>query len=106
MQGPVYTELQSYGHLVNECISFNDNKDPTQGYYPYRTDLARFSNQYGDIRNVLFRPDRATCPSSLCDPGAGRLCRCSKAMFQVIGEKGRIAEAGDCGRSRSIPVRK
>jgi len=52
MRGPVYKELESYGHLVHECISLNDNQDPTQGYYPYRTDLARFSSQYGDVRNV------------------------------------------------------
>jgi murein tripeptide amidase MpaA len=86
MRPAVYKELQSYGHLVNECISFNDNGDPTQGYYPYRTDYARFSNQYGDIRNV---------PSVLIEQHAGHPYKTQvlgnyvmlKAMFQVIGDR-------------------
>lgn len=86
MRPAVYKELQSYGHVVNECISFNDNQDPTQGYYPYRTDFARFSNQYGDIRNV---------PSVLIEQHAGHPYKTQvlgnyvmlKAMFEVIGDQ-------------------
>ncbi len=86
MRGPVYQALQGDGHVVHECISLNDNQDPTQGYYPYRTDLARFSNQYGDIRNV---------PSILIEQHALHPYRTQvlgnyvmlKAMFQVIGEQ-------------------
>ena len=74
------------GHMVHECISLNDNQDPTQGYYPYRTDLARFSNQYGDIRNV---------PSILIEQHAPHPYKTQvlgnyvmlKAMFEVIGEQ-------------------
>jgi len=86
LRGPVYKALQDEGHVVHECISLNDNQDPTQGYYPYRTDLARFSNQYGDIRNV---------PSILIEQHALHPYRTQvlgnyvmlKAMFQVIGEQ-------------------
>ncbi len=78
--------LESLGHMVHECISLNDNQDPTQGYYPYRTDLARFSNQYGDIRNV---------PSILIEQHALHPYKTQvlgnyvmlKAMFEVIGEQ-------------------
>ncbi|MGV8604454.1 M14 family metallopeptidase, partial [Pseudomonas aeruginosa] len=35
----------------HECIGLKDNQDPTQGYYPHRTELARFYNQSGDLRN-------------------------------------------------------
>ncbi|MGE8408744.1 MAG: M14 family metallopeptidase [Pseudomonas sp.] len=86
MRGPVNSALQALGHVVHECISFNDNQDPTQGYYPYRTDLARFSNQYGDIRNV---------PSILIEQHALHPYRTQvlgnyvmlKAMFEVIGQQ-------------------
>lgn len=86
MRAPVYRALQDEGHVVHECISFNDNQDPTQGYYPYRTDLARFSNQYGDIRNV---------PSILIEQHALHPYKTQvlgnyvmlKSMFQVIGEQ-------------------
>ncbi|HHK0527503.1 TPA: M14 family metallopeptidase [Pseudomonas aeruginosa] len=86
MRKPVYQALESLGHMVHECISLNDNQDPTQGYYPYRTDLARFSNQYGDIRNV---------PSILIEQHALHPYKTQvlgnyvmlKAMFEVIGEQ-------------------
>lgn len=85
MRGPVHEELERYGHVVNECISLNDSQDPTKGYYPYRSDLARFSNQYADIRNV---------PAILIEQHALHPYRTQvlgnyvmlKAMFQVIGE--------------------
>lgn len=85
MRGPVYKALEDDGHVVHECISLNDNQDPTQGYYPYRTDLARFSNQYGDIRNV---------PSVLIEQHALHPYQTQvlgnyvmlKAMFQAIGD--------------------
>ncbi|BEV73778.1 MULTISPECIES: M14 family metallopeptidase [unclassified Paludibacterium] len=48
----VFAELKDYGHLPNDCISMNDNEDMTQGYYPYYSDYARFSNQYADIRGI------------------------------------------------------
>ncbi|WP_263144057.1 M14 family metallopeptidase [Pseudomonas sp. RIT-PI-AD] len=84
MQPRVYEEVRRYGHQIHECISLNDNQDPTQGYYPYRTDLARFSNQYGDIRNV---------PSVLIEQHALHPYRTQvlgnyvmlKAMFDSIG---------------------
>ena len=86
MRKPVYQALESLRHMVHECISLNDNQDPTQGYYPYRTDLARFSNQYGDIRNV---------PSILIEQHALHPYKTQvlgnyvmlKAMFEVIGEQ-------------------
>ncbi|MEG1040903.1 MAG: M14 family metallopeptidase [Pseudomonas sp.] len=86
MHAPVYQALQADGHVVHECISLNDNQDPTQGYYPYRSDFARFSNQYGDIRNV---------PSILIEQHALHPYRTQvlgnyvmlKAMIQVIGEQ-------------------
>jgi hypothetical protein len=48
----VYAELKDYGHQPNVCISMNDNEDISQGYYPYYSDYARFSNQYADIRGI------------------------------------------------------
>ncbi len=48
----VYKELKAMGHIPNVCISANDNNDLSKGYYPYASDLARFSNQYGDIRGI------------------------------------------------------
>jgi len=48
----VYSELKDYGHQPNVCISMNDNEDISQGYYPYYSDYARFSNQYADIRGI------------------------------------------------------
>lgn len=48
----VFGELKDYGHKPNVCISMNDNEDITQGYYPYYSDYARFSNQYADIRGI------------------------------------------------------
>lgn len=48
----VYRELRAYGHEPNVCISMNDNEDIRQGYYPYYSDLARFSNQYADARGI------------------------------------------------------
>jgi len=48
----VFDELKAYGHKPNDCISMNDNEDLTKGYYPYYSDYARFSNQYGDIRGI------------------------------------------------------
>jgi hypothetical protein len=48
----VFGELKQYGHQPNVCISMNDNEDITQGYYPYYSDYARFSNQYADIRGI------------------------------------------------------
>lgn len=100
LRAPVYKALQDEGHVVHECISFNDNQDPTQGYYPYRSDLARFSNQYGDIRNV---------PSILIEQHALHPYRTQvlgnyvmlKAMFQVIGEQaGSLRAAIDQDRAR------
>lgn len=85
MQPHVYQQVQSYGHHIHECISLNSNQDPTQGYYPYRTDLARFSNQYGDIRSV---------PSILIEQHALHPYKTQvlgnyvmlKAMFESIGD--------------------
>lgn len=100
MRTPVYRALQEEGHVVHECISFNDNQDPTQGYYPYRSDLARFSNQYGDIRNV---------PSILIEQHALHPYRTQvlgnyvmlKAMFQTIGEQAESLRAAiDKDRTR------
>lgn len=48
----VYQALRRYGHEPNVCISMNDNEDPSKGYYPYYSDLARFSNQYADVRGI------------------------------------------------------
>ncbi|OWY38485.1 peptidase [Xenophilus sp. AP218F] len=48
----VYKELRAYGHEPNVCISMNDNEDIGKGYYPYYSDLARFSNQYADVRGI------------------------------------------------------
>ncbi|WP_293763163.1 M14 family metallopeptidase [uncultured Aquitalea sp.] len=48
----VYQQLRNYGHEPNVCISMNDNEDISKGYYPYYTDLARFSNQYADVRGI------------------------------------------------------
>ncbi|MDD0973991.1 M14 family metallopeptidase [Pseudomonas fontis] len=86
MRAPVYKALQDDGHVVHECISFNDNQDPTQGYYPYRSDLARFSNQYGDIRNVpsILIEQHALHPYETQVLGNYVML---KAMFQVIGEQ-------------------
>ncbi|WP_236199464.1 M14 family metallopeptidase [Pseudomonas pseudonitroreducens] len=85
MRPPVYKELEGDGHVVHECISFNDNQDPTKGYYPYRTDLARFSNQYGDIRNVpsILIEQHALHPYETQVLGNYVML---KAMFQVIGD--------------------
>lgn len=100
MRAPVYKALQDEGHVVHECISFNDNQDPTQGYYPYRSDLARFSNQYGDIRNV---------PSILIEQHALHPYRTQvlgnyvmlKAMFAVIGAQAKSLRAAiDKDRAR------
>ena len=52
MTPTVYATLRQYGHEPNVCISMNDNEDPSKGYYPYYTDLARFSNQYADVRGT------------------------------------------------------
>lgn len=92
MSPVVYKELQGYGHVVHECISMNDNQDPTQGYYPYRTDYARFSNQYGDIRNV---------PSILIEQHALHPYKTQvlgnyvmlKSMFDVIGSNNKTLQA-------------
>jgi murein tripeptide amidase MpaA len=85
MREPVLNELKRYGHLGHECISLNDNQDPTQGYYPYRTDLARYSNQYGDIRNVpsILIEQHALHPYQTQVLGNYVML---KAMFQVIGD--------------------
>lgn len=85
MRGPVYKELEGDGHVVHECISLNDNQDPAKGYYPYRTDLARFSNQYGDIRNVpsILIEQHALHPYETQVLGNYVML---KAMFQVIGD--------------------
>ncbi|NHQ81246.1 peptidase [Chromobacterium vaccinii] len=48
----VYSQLRAYGHEPNVCISMNDNEDIGKGYYPYYSDLARFSNQYADVRGI------------------------------------------------------
>ncbi|MGH8465024.1 MAG: M14 family metallopeptidase, partial [Pseudomonas sp.] len=86
MRAPVYTALQADGHVVHECISLNDNQDPTQGYYPYRTDFARFSNQYGDIRNVpsILIEQHALHPYQTQVLGNYVML---KSMIQVIGEQ-------------------
>lgn len=52
MTPEVYRELRRYGHEPNVCISMNDNENPDKGYYPYYSDLARFSNQYADARGI------------------------------------------------------
>ncbi|GLU40969.1 M14 family metallopeptidase [Pseudomonas sp. NBRC 100443] len=85
MRGPVYKELEGDGHVVHECISLNDNQDPAKGYYPYRTDLARFSNQYGDIRNVpsILIEQHALHPYETQVLGNYVML---KAMFRVIGD--------------------
>jgi hypothetical protein len=44
--------LKSYGHIPNLCISMNDSEDISKGYYPYYSDLARFSVQYADARGI------------------------------------------------------
>ncbi|MDD1979377.1 M14 family metallopeptidase [Pseudomonas tussilaginis] len=86
MRVPVYQALEKEGHVVHECISLNDNQDPTQGYYPYRTDLARFSNQYGDIRNVpsILIEQHALHPYQTQVLGNYVMLN---SMFQVIGEQ-------------------
>jgi hypothetical protein len=86
MRGPVYEELERFGHVVHECISLNNNQDPTEGYYPYRTDIARFSNQYGDIRNVpsILIEQHALHPYETQVLGNYVML---KAMFQVIGDQ-------------------
>ncbi len=48
----VYQQLQEMGHLPYVCIDFNDPLDPSAGFYPYYTDLPRFSNGYGDARQT------------------------------------------------------
>lgn len=85
MRPPVYKALEGDGHVVHECISLNDNQDPAKGYYPYRTDLARFSNQYGDIRNVpsVLIEQHALHPYETQVLGNYVML---KAMFQVIGD--------------------
>ena len=45
-------ELKANGHIPNVCISMNDPTDVRKGYYPYFSDMARFSNQYADIRGI------------------------------------------------------
>lgn len=52
MTPEVYRELRRNGHEPNVCISMNDNENPDKGYYPYYSDLARFSNQYADARGI------------------------------------------------------
>ena len=86
MRGPVYKALEADGHVVHECISLNDNQDPSKGYYPYRTDYARFSNQYGDIRNVpsILIEQHALHPYQTQVLGNYVML---KSMFQVIGEQ-------------------
>jgi len=104
MRGPVYKELESYGHVVHECISFNDNQDPKQGYYPYRTDLARFSNQYGDIRNVpsILIEQHALHPYETQVLGNYVML---KAMFRVIGdEAASLKQAIASDRDRSLAL--
>ncbi|AVY94524.1 murein tripeptide amidase MpaA [Microvirgula sp. AG722] len=102
MQPHVYKEVQSYGHQIHECISLNDNKDLTQGYYPYRTDLARFSNQYGDIRSV---------PSVLIEQHALHPYKTQvlgnyvmlKAMFESVGNNaGSLKTAIAADRSKAL----
>jgi hypothetical protein len=44
--------LEAYGHIPNLCISMNDSEDISKGYYPYYSDLARFSVQYADARGI------------------------------------------------------
>lgn len=44
--------LRAYGHIPNLCISMNDSEDISKGYYPYYSDLARFSVQYADARGI------------------------------------------------------
>lgn len=92
MRGPVYKELEGDGHVVHECISLNDNQDPTKGYYPYRTDLARFSNQYGDIRNVpsILIEQHALHPYETQVLGNYVML---KAMFRVIGDNAESLKA-------------
>jgi hypothetical protein len=92
MRGPVYKELEGDGHVVHECISLNDNQDPAKGYYPYRTDLARFSNQYGDIRNVpsILIEQHALHPYETQVLGNYVML---KAMFQVIGDNAESLKA-------------
>ncbi|ROL74146.1 M14 family metallopeptidase [Pseudomonas vranovensis] len=86
MRAPVYQALEADGHVVHECISLNSNQDPTQGYYPYRTDYARFSNQYGDIRNVpsILIEQHALHPYQTQVLGNYVML---KSMFQVIGDQ-------------------
>ncbi|MDD1016407.1 M14 family metallopeptidase [Pseudomonas rubra] len=86
MRAPVYQALEADGHVVHECISLNSNQDPSQGYYPYRTDLARFSNQYGDIRNVpsILIEQHALHPYQTQVLGNYVML---KSMFQVIGDQ-------------------
>lgn len=92
MRGPVYKELEGDGHVVHECISLNDNQDPAKGYYPYRTDLARFSNQYGDIRNVpsILIEQHALHPYETQVLGNYVML---KAMFRVIGDNAESLKA-------------
>jgi len=102
MRAPVYKALEGQGHVVHECISFNDNQDPTQGYYPYRSDLARFSNQYGDIRNVpsILIEQHALHPYQTQVLGNYVML---KAMFQVIGDQAAsLKEAIDKDRKRLL----
>ncbi|MDF9893896.1 UNVERIFIED_ORG: murein tripeptide amidase MpaA [Pseudomonas vranovensis] len=86
MRAPVYQALEADGHVVHECISLNSNQDPSQGYYPYRTDYARFSNQYGDIRNVpsILIEQHALHPYQTQVLGNYVML---KSMFQVIGDQ-------------------
>ena len=102
MRAPVYKALEGHGHVVHECISFNDNQDPTQGYYPYRSDLARFSNQYGDIRSVpsILIEQHALHPYETQVLGNYVML---KAMFQVIGDQAAsLKEAIDKDRKRLL----
>ncbi|MBO3276298.1 M14 family metallopeptidase [Pseudomonas schmalbachii] len=102
MRPPVYKELEGHGHVVHECISMNDGQDPTKGYYPYRSDYARFSNQYGDIRNVpsILIEQHALHPYETQVLGNYVML---KAMFQVIGEQSAsLKEAIDKDRKRLL----
>jgi len=105
MRASVYHELESYGHVVHECISLNDSQDPKQGYYPYRTDLARFSNQYGDIRNVpsVLIEQHALHPYETQVLGNYVMLM---AMFRVIGEEAAsLKQAIANDRQRSLALR-
>ena len=48
----VEAELEAAGHIPGPSVVANDPMSPEKGFYPYLTDGPRYSNAYGDARQI------------------------------------------------------